>query len=77
MIFMNDIYISKSVARASILHEDPYLVYAIDRVPAANVREVVTCQECMHRMDPNRQNCTGRRPDWFCADGKRRSDIYE
>lgn len=37
---MDDVYISKKAARASILHEDPAFVYAIDRIPAADVRPV-------------------------------------
>ena len=41
-------------------------------LPAADVAEVVTCGECKHRHDKNRQGCQGRRADWFCADGERR-----
>ena len=32
---------------------------------------VVRCAECVHR--ERRKSCKGRRKDWFCADGKRRS----
>lgn len=32
---------------------------------------VVRCAECIHR--ERRKSCKGRRKDWFCADGKRRS----
>ena len=34
--------------------------------------EVVRCGECVHRTDPRRISCKGRRKDWFCADGERR-----
>lgn len=34
---------------------------------------VVTCGECIHRDNPKRQGCQGRRPDWYCADGRRRN----
>ena len=44
----------------------------IDDIPAADVRPVVTCAECVHRHDWKRQSCQGRRPDFFCADGLRR-----
>ena len=33
---------------------------------------VVTCGECIHRDDPKRQRCQGRRPDWYCADGRKK-----
>lgn len=42
-------------------------------IPAADVRSVVTCAECVHRHDWKRQSCQGRRPDFFCADGVRRA----
>lgn len=41
-------YIEKSVSLLSIEHEDPALKYAIERVPAADVVEVVRCKNCKH-----------------------------
>ena len=38
----------------------------IDAVP------VVRCGECKHRN--KRFSCSGRRDDWFCPNGERRSD---
>lgn len=34
-------------------------------------RAVVPCGECMYRN--KRPTCAGRRPEWFCADGRRES----
>lgn len=50
------------------------LEIATRRIPAADVRPVVTCGECIHRHDPRRQSCIGRRPDFFCADGEKRGE---
>lgn len=47
---------------------------ALFRIPAADVRPVVLCRECVHRNDRNRQGCQGRRPDFFCAAGKKREE---
>lgn len=38
---------------------------------AFDLVSVVRCAECVHR--ERRKSCKGRRKDWFCADGKRRS----
>lgn len=38
--------IEREAALASIRHEDPALAYAIERVPAADVREVTLCRDC-------------------------------
>ena len=46
----------------------------LKRIPAADVRPVVTCGECVHRHDRNRQSCQGRRADFFCADGVKREE---
>ena len=46
----------------------------MEDIPAADVRSVVTCGECIHRHDPRRQMCAGRRPDFFCADGEKREE---
>ncbi len=46
-------YIEKSVALLSIEHEDPAYKYAIERVPAADVVEVVRCKDCKHYVDEN------------------------
>jgi hypothetical protein len=46
----------------------------INSIPTADVRPVVTCGECIHRHDPRRQSCIGRRPDFFCADGEKREE---
>ena len=39
-----------------------------------DVRPVVTCDECIHRHEMDRQSCQGRRSDFFCADGKKREE---
>lgn len=40
--------------------------------PVSDARIVVTCGECRHRNEMHRQQCQGRRPDWFCADGEKK-----
>ena len=52
----------------------PFLAERIKFIPAADVRPVVTCGECVHRHDRNRQGCQGRRADFFCADGEKREE---
>ena len=43
-----------------------------DKTPITfDLVSVVRCAECIHR--ERRKTCKGRRKDWFCADGKRRS----
>lgn len=41
-------YISREAAIASIAHEDASFVYAIERIPAADVRPVVLCRDCKY-----------------------------
>lgn len=42
------------------------LEIAIGRIPAADVRPVVLCKDCLH------ENCAMYHgPNWFCADGER------
>ena len=41
-------YIEKSVALLSIEHENPAFKYAIERVPAADVVDVIRCKNCKH-----------------------------
>ena len=49
-------------------------IAVLNSIPAADVRPVVTCAECVHRHDWKRQSCQGRRPDFFCADGEKREE---
>ncbi len=42
------------------------------QAPTADVVEVVRCGECIHR-NSLRPSCTGRRKDFFCAYGERRT----
>lgn len=39
--------------------------------PVVDAVPVVRCKDCVHRH--TRPTCAGRHPDWFCADGIRRS----
>lgn len=43
----------------------------INSSPAADAVEVVRCGNCEYRFTDYR--CQGRRPDWFCPNGKRSS----
>ena len=57
---------------------------ALETVPAADVRPVVTCADCKYNKrevtdlwgNDAIQCITGQthRPDWFCADGKKREE---
>lgn len=47
---------------------------AIERIPAADVRPVVLCKDCVHRHIRDWPSCQGRRGDFFCADGKKREE---
>lgn len=38
----------------------------------ADFVEVVRCKDCRNRYEKNWSKCTGRRPDDFCSDGKRK-----
>ena len=61
-----------------------FLNHAIDNIPAADVRPVVTCAGCKYNtrevtdlFGNNAIQCiTGltHRHDWFCADGKKREE---
>ena len=42
----------------------------VDHLVSNGVRIPVLCKECVYRLE--RTNCHGRRPDFFCADGKKR-----
>lgn len=44
----------------------------INSQPTADVVEVVRCKDCRNRYEKNWSKCTGRRPDDFCSDGKRK-----
>lgn len=44
------------------------IIEAVKDLPYVCVR-AVTCGECIHRNDPNRPSCIGRKPDFFCAAG--------
>ena len=47
----------------------------INRIPAADVVEVVRCGECVYRTS-GKPSCQGRHKDWFCANGVRRRMIW-
>ena len=46
----------------------------IANAPAADVRPVVLCRDCVHRHVRDWPSCQGRRGDFFCADGKKREE---
>ncbi len=46
----------------------------IIEIPAADVRPVVLCRDCVHRHIRDWPSCQGRRGDFFCADGKKREE---
>lgn len=41
----------------------------IDRAPTVDAVRVVRCVDCIHN-----NSCTWSEPDWYCADGERRSE---
>lgn len=75
-----DKYISCETAKADLQKAFAFHDYAgsaacsvIDKIPAADVVEIVRCGACKHRTsgDPN---CVGRSKDWYCPLGERRDD---
>ncbi len=43
----------------------------------ADFVEVVRCKDCRNRIEKNWAKCAGRKPDDFCSDGIRRTEIKE
>ena len=50
------------------------LDFWLNSIPAADVRPVVLCKDCVHRYVRDWPSCQGRRGDFFCADGKKREE---
>ena len=45
------------------------MIRGIERLPAADVRPVVLCKDCLH------EDCAMYHgPNWFCADGEKREE---
>lgn len=72
-------YGGESVVRVEDIENAPAVPTTMDEVglvvkalATADLVPVVRCGECIHRHDPRRFSCQGRRKDWFCADGVRR-----
>ena len=68
---------------ASAVHwqEHRHIIHVLDKIPAADVVEVVRCKDCFYNANGSctkseEYDDTRYRPDYFCADGERRkSDV--
>ena len=47
------------------------IINALRMAKTVDTVQVVRCKDCRHRYNAKRF-CTGRRDDWYCADGVRR-----
>ena len=69
------------IHRDYIIEFEPNVLYNEDSCQvvfhAQKITPLVKCGECIHRCDPKRQMCTGRKPDFFCADGEKKTEDTE
>jgi hypothetical protein len=65
-----DWYTETNEQHCAVVADDIY--QQIANIPTADVVEVVRCKDCRNRYEKNWSKCTGRRPDDFCSDGKRK-----
>lgn len=67
--------------RDYVIEFEPNVIYNEDSCEvvfhAKKITPLVKCGECIHRYDPKRQMCTGRKPDFFCADGEKKTEGTE
>ena len=73
---------AKEAHDLELIHRDSIL-FAIETAPTVDAVPVVRCKDCKHYKDgfcynPNtyddEKTCGNTAKDWFCADGKRRTD---